>query len=101
MRFCQRLMIGILLVLAAGLTARAETKVAVERNRNDDATPKFKFKNIPSPASNHAASKVKFTIVDGTRDENGGELEVLNDGKLPTEEDEPSANFFFAQGEDG
>jgi hypothetical protein len=101
MRFCQRLTMVTLLVLLAGLTAQAEVKVSVERNRDADATPKFKFKKIPGPASDNAASKAKFTLVDGTRDGNSGELEVLNDGKLPTEEDEPSANFFFTEGEDG
>jgi hypothetical protein len=101
MRFCQRLMMPTLLVLLAGMTAQAEVKVAVERNRDADATPQFKFKKIPAPAGNNAASKAKFSIVDGTRDDNGADLDVLNDGKLPTEEDQPSTNFFFAEGEDG
>ena len=56
---------------------------------------------MPPPASNDAASKAKFTLVDGRRDDAGGELTVLHDGKLPTEEDQPERNFFFAQGQDG
>jgi hypothetical protein len=42
-----------------------------------------------------------FTIVDGAEDNNGGGLEKLHDGRLPTEEDEPSENFFFHSGTDG
>jgi hypothetical protein len=100
MKFFQRLVLGVLFSLAAGLT-QAEIKVVAERNQGDDATPHFKFKTIASPAANNAASKAKFSIVDGHRDDNGADLEVLNDGKLPTEEDQPSTNFFFTQGEDG
>jgi len=101
MRFCQRVCVAALLVFVTGLAARAETKVAVERNRDDDATPKFTFKNIPGPASNDAARDAKFTIVDGNRDGNGADVAVLHDGKLPTEEDQPDRNFFFNEGEDG
>jgi hypothetical protein len=100
MRTCCRLVVGILLVLLAGLSAHAEIKVVVERNRGDDATPKFKFKNIASPVGDDAASKAKFTLVDGRKDDESGELDVLHDGKLPTEEDQPSSNFFLAQNED-
>src|SRR6185503_12119505 len=42
-----------------------------------------------------------FTIVDGARDNNGGSLDTLHDGKVPRGEDQPSENFFFAQGTDG
>ena len=31
----------------------------------------------------------------------GADLDVLHDGKVPTEEDQPDKNFFFAQDEDG
>ncbi|HWX21854.1 MAG TPA: hypothetical protein VN578_18285 [Candidatus Binatia bacterium] len=45
---------GAVLVLLAGLAARAEIKVTVEHNGNEQATPSFKFKTIPSPATNDA-----------------------------------------------
>jgi len=80
---------------------RAEVKVVVNHNDNDKATADFKFKEVPSPSKNDAAAKAKFTIVDGDRDENGGEIDKLNGGKLPTEEDQPEENFFFAQRADG
>jgi hypothetical protein len=82
------------------LAAQAEVKIVVDRNR-DDAKAAFEFKHVPRPVSNDAASKAKFTIVDGGRDDNGGDLKVLHDGKVPTEEDQPDRNFFFGQGQDG
>src|SRR5208282_4330862 len=101
MRFCGKCAVGVVLVLLASRAAQAEVKVVVDRNRDADAKPEFKFKNVPSPAKNNLASKATFTIVDGNRDDAGGELDVLNDGKLPTEEDQPETNFFFAQQADG
>jgi hypothetical protein len=47
------------------------------------------------------ATTAQFTLVDGQRDLNGGDLAVLHDGKVPTQEDEPGANFFFRAGTEG
>lgn len=87
--------------LLAGYTARAEIKVTVDHNANDQATPRFKFKDVPSPSSNDAATQAKFSVVDGEIDDNSGEPGKLHDGKLPTEEDEPEENFFFDVGTEG
>jgi hypothetical protein len=88
-------------VLGVASMARAEVKVVVDHNDNEKATADFKFKDVPAPAKDDAAAKAKITIIDGDRDENGGDLDKLNDGKLPTEEDQPEENFFFAQRADG
>jgi hypothetical protein len=56
---------------------------------------------VPSPAAEDAAAKATFSIVDGRQDPNGGGLNVLQDGRLPRESDEPSANFFFSAGSEG
>ncbi len=96
----QRIVIvGVALVLLAGLTARAEITVTVDRNT--DASSEFKFKNVPAPLKNDLAAKGKFTIVDGTSDPNGSNLRALKDGRLPDEEDQPTSNFFFDAGTDG
>src|SRR6516165_1305979 len=87
--------------LLIGLTARADVKVSVDHNDNDHAKPEFKFKNVPSPSADDAATKAKFTIVDGERDSNAGDVEKLNDGKLPSDQDEPAENFFFDAGTEG
>jgi hypothetical protein len=94
-------LVGVCSILLAATAAFAEVKATVERNQGEAATPAFKFKKVPSPAKENAARKAKFKIIDGTNDELGGGLEQVNDGKLPTEEDEPAANFFFAQNTDG
>ena len=101
MRFFMWAVLGVGLALLSGTAARAEVKVTTERNTGDDATSDFKFKKIPGPVKDDAASKAKFAIVDGNKDENAGDLSVMHDGKLPTEEDQPDRSFFFAQSEDG
>ena len=101
MRHCKRLIAVALFFLWTGLAAQAEVTVVIEQNRGADATAGFKFKKVSTPAKNDAASKATFTLVDGLRDDAGGDLKVLHDGKVPTEEDQPGRNFFFAQGADG
>ncbi len=98
---CFKLLTAGAAVVLLSASAQAEVKVAVECNRGDDATPQFKFKQVPSPVDKDAARDAKFTIVDGTADGNGADVSVTHDGKLPTEEDQPDRNFFFNQGEDG
>jgi hypothetical protein len=90
---------GCLLIIAAA--AQAEVKTTVERIDNSSATADFKFKKVPVLAKENAARKAKLTIVAGERDGNGARPACLIDGKLPTEEDEPAANFFFDQGTAG
>ena len=90
---------GVAFVLLAGLAARAEVQVTFDRNL--EGTPKFKFKNVASPIKNDAAAKGKFTIVDGQSDPNGSNIRALNNGRLPQEEDDLGANFFFRQGSEG
>jgi hypothetical protein len=89
------------LALALALTAQAEIKISTARNSSDNATARYRFGDVPSPAKNDAAATAKFTLVDGARDGNGGELANLRDGRLPGEGDQPSENFFFAQNTEG
>jgi len=89
------------LLLASELLCHAEIKTVVNHNEADSATAAFKFTEVPPPSKSDAAKSAKFSIVDGERDENGGELEKLNDGKTPAEEDEPAENFFFNAGTPG
>jgi hypothetical protein len=92
---------GLCVILAAATIARADVKTTIERNQDSDATPAFKFKKVPSLEKDNAARKAKVTIVDGTNDDLGGGLEQVNDGRLPSQEDEPELNFFFAQNTNG
>src|SRR4051794_30569932 len=93
--------VGMSALVLSAMTAPAEVKVIVERNQGEQATPEFKFKTVPAPAKDDAGSKAEFSIIDGQQDENGGGVGVLNDGKLPTEEDQPATNFFFNAGTEG
>ena len=92
---------GVLISLAATLAAKADVKTTVEHHSNEEATPQFKFKTVPAPGGANAASKAKISIVDGARDDNGGGVEKLNDGKLPGMEDDPDENFFLDAGTPG
>lgn len=78
--------------------AHAEVKVTPAHG---EGGPGFDLKPVPQPANNDAATTAVFTLVDGARDQNGGTLDVLHDGRVPTGEDEPAANFFFRAGTDG
>ena len=88
-------------VLIFAMVCQAEIKTVASHNGNESATFDFKFKNTPQPSRNDAATKATFTIVDGRRDRNGGNLDKLHDGKVPAEEDQPSENFFFNAGTEG
>ncbi len=88
-------------VLAICTVAHAEVKVTVNRNDAGAATEVYKFKDVPSPSQTDAANKAKITVLAGRRDGNGGEVDRLIDGKLPSQADQPGGNFFFAAGTDG
>ncbi len=67
--------IGTILLLATSLPA--EIRIVVERRGPESAAVPFQFKNVPSPSQNDAATKARFTLLDGRSDikvrENAGE----------------------------
>jgi hypothetical protein len=83
-------------VLLLGVTLRAEVIVTAERSADG-----FKFSSVPSPARRDAATTARFQLIEGGSDANGAGTAALHDGRAPTEEDQPSANFFFAAGTEG
>lgn len=76
-------------------------QVISERNTGADATSAFHFKTVPPPSKTDAGTRAKLELVVGRRDGNGAQLTALTDGLLPSGQDEPSANFFYAAGTDG
>src|SRR5688500_491730 len=80
--------------------AAGEVNVAINHN-GADATAEFKFEKTPPPSQRDAGNEATFTIITGRRDGNGGDASTLNDGLLPQDADDPSANFFFAAGTPG
>jgi len=93
--------VTVLAVLSCAAPLQAKVKVVVGHDADGVAVPVCKFKNVALPSRSDVATKATFAIVDGRRDRNGGNLDKLHDGKMPTDEDQPSENFFFAQGTDG
>ncbi len=88
-------------LLLWGTPVSAEITVHFQRNDSASATADYRFSDIPQPSRNDAGSQATFALVDGSPDRNGGDLQKLNDGFLPTEDDEPRENFFFRAGSDG
>jgi hypothetical protein len=82
-------------------SAQAQVKITLDRNTGADAAGNFKFKSVPPPARDDAASRAKLTLVDGQLDSGSADLGALIDGSLPTAEDEPGANLFFRAGSMG
>jgi hypothetical protein len=91
---------GLLLLPFSPLVC-AEVKVVVDHNDTDHCSAEFKFEHVPVPAKSNAAIAAKFSIVDGEQDGEGGDLDVIHDGKLPDAEDEPTSNFVFRSGSEG
>jgi len=89
----------IVFTLTLAFTVHAQVKVTVDYNAS--GTPEFKFKNVPAPAKDDAASKAKSVLVVGELDPNGAGFSALTDGLLPTSEDQPAANLFFNAGGSG
>jgi hypothetical protein len=79
----------------------AQPKIVIEHNTGAAATAAFKFKNVPSPSRDDAATKATLTIVDAEPDPNSGHVSVLTDGLLPDSEDQPRKNFFLIAGSGG
>lgn len=95
------LIYSLALILAAGGDETATANIVIERNIGGEATGAFRFKSVPSPSKTDAAANAKLELVVGRRDSNGAQLSALTDGLLPTGQDEPTANYFFAAGTDG
>jgi hypothetical protein len=91
---------GLLLLTQIDVSA-AEILVRSQRIAPELATPAFPFSQVPGPCRKDAAEQARFELLNGQKDPNGGALECLVDGKLPGEEDQPQANFFFAAGGSG
>lgn len=86
------------LLLAAGTMLHAGPAVTTGHSPGDGG---FKPGKVPAPAVNDAASKAVLTLIDGRADAAGGPLAVLTDGKVPSGQDSPRENFFFAMNTDG
>jgi len=87
--------LAILLPLAASIVQSFAAPAKISIGNSPDNTA-FETATTPSPASNDAATGLTFKVISGAPDPNSAPVSVLNDGKIPRDEDEPSANFFFS-----
>ena len=78
-----------------------DPRIVFDHNPNNTANREFKFKNLPSPSKDDAATRAKLTLIDGELEEGSAELAALTDGRVPRDEDEPGANVFFRSGSSG
>jgi len=95
------------LLLLAGLgwaiavTSQAQTRITIDHNAGAAINAEWKFKSVPSPSHDDAASKARVLIVDGQADGNSAGVGALTDGLLPNSDDQPRRNFFIAPGSGG
>src|SRR5688500_13403512 len=85
-----RPLIMIVLLASWSTVAGADVKTVTARQAGADATAAFRFKGVPAPSATDLGGKAKFSLLDGRADPNGAGLTVLNDGKLPTDDDQPA-----------
>jgi hypothetical protein len=95
------LLFAIVILSVLALATPAQPKIVIDHNTGAEATAKFKFKNVPSPARDDAGANASLTIVDAEPDPNSAELSALVDGLLPDAEDQPRKNFFLNSGGGG
>jgi hypothetical protein len=92
---------GLALGVLAATVADARVNVVVVRSDAVESKPSSTRQVAPPPSAKDAATRAKVVIVDGTRDPNGGDVGKLVDGGVPTQADQPSESFFFAEGTPG
>ena len=92
---------AILILSGFGFTTYAQPRITIDHNTGATVNPKFKFKRVPSPSRNDAASTATLMIVDGEADPNSADIRALTNGILPNSDDQPRRNFFLNAGSGG
>ena len=93
--------VALLIVFSSSMAIHAQTRITVDHNTGAAINPEWKFKSVPSPARDDAASKGRVLIVDGQADGNSAGVGALTDGIVPDSDDQPRRNFFIAPGSGG
>jgi len=90
---------AVVAILFAGPDTLAQVTVTIDHN--PAGTGKFSFNRVPSPLKDDAAAQAKWLLLVGELDPNAAGFAALNDGVLPTNQDQPRANFFSSAGSTG
>jgi hypothetical protein len=94
-------LLAAVLIIVFQPAALAQVKITFDHNTGASINPEFKFKSVPSPSRNDAATNARALIVDGEADANSAGVNALVDGVLPASDDQPRRNFFIAPGSGG
>lgn len=89
------------IVVMLSLISNAHAQVTVTIDHNPAGTGNFKFTRVPTPVKDDAAAQGKWLLLVGELDSNAVGFAALNDGLLPTSQDQPRANFFSSAGSSG
>ena len=89
------------IVVMLSLISNAQAQVTVTIDHNPAGTGNFKFTRVPTPVKDDAAAQGKWLLLVGELDSNAVGFAALNDGLLPTSQDQPRANFFSSAGSSG
>ena len=95
------LVFAVVVLLSMALTGHAQVNITIDHNTGKAANAEFKFKRVPSPARDDAATKAKLMMVDADADPNSADISALTDGILPNTDDQPRKNFFLRAGSGG
>jgi len=79
----------------------SETVVVMDVNRGSAASAKHVFATVPPPSASDAASVATAKLISGRIDSNGASPEVLFDGQVAEQQDQPNRNFFLTGRETG
>lgn len=86
------------IVVTMSLISTAQAQVTVTIDHNPSGTGNFKFTRVPTPVKDDAAADAKWLLLVGELDPNAVGFKALNDGVLPSGQDQPGANFFSSAG---
>jgi hypothetical protein len=75
----------------------SHAEVTVVTEKSSDSTS-FQFDKILPPAIDDSGARGRWAIARGEPDRNAAPLEVLYDGQIPSRDDSPQENYFFAPG---
>ncbi len=84
--------------LCIGVNWTHAIEPVIERSESQSG---YRFKSVKPPMAGDLGATGKWERVEGTIDRNSGGLGVLHDDRLPGDEDQPQANFFFRAASDG
>jgi hypothetical protein len=99
--WAREILFAVIVIFLAQLTGHAQPRITIDHNTGASINAEWKFKSVPSPSRDDAASKARLLIVDGEADGNSAGIGALTDGILPTSDDQPRRNFFIAPGSGG